>query len=360
MRSWLRVLVPAASLLIGVLLVELVFGSWLRNPWSRVVALNVTLNERLTYDATDLYAGGGPVVYTRDRYGLRGRYGEPRDINILTVGGSTTDERYINDGETWQDELERQLRAAGKPATVANAGVTGHSTYGHLSSYLYWFPLIPGLRPRYTLLYLGINDFFLLQHVLYLDGPAGGVSPLMSIIKADSATWHLYRVVRGTVQAYRWQIHHDRVDFSRLHYTSAPTLPDFEPVGRSQMEAFRQRFVQLLDAVRRSGSTPVCITQPTRHFRIEPDGTVLGLDGDVSIEEAIFDTFPINGVDYFHLRRMLDDVILSECHAAGGPTIDMAVAPWEDADFYDFVHMTPHGVNTLGRRIAAAMVNLPW
>jgi hypothetical protein len=126
----------------GVLVLEILFGSWFSNDgWERALALNIPVNLRVVYDASDLYDGGQRVVYTRDEYGLRGSYGTPADIRILTVGGSTTNQRSITDGRTWQDELARALRERDIHAPVANAGVEGHSTFGHLASFRYWFPL---------------------------------------------------------------------------------------------------------------------------------------------------------------------------------------------------------------------------
>jgi hypothetical protein len=168
-------LVAAATLFLGVIVLELSFGTWLSsNPWERALALNILVNRTLTFDAGSLYDDGGLVAYTRDSHGLRGQYERPELITILTLGGSTTDQRYISDGQTWQDELQRQLRAAGRPATVANAGVDGHTTYGQIASHAYWFRLIPRLKPAYTILYIGINDFVQLEPAVPWEGQADG------------------------------------------------------------------------------------------------------------------------------------------------------------------------------------------
>ena len=50
----------------------------------------------------------------------------------------------------------------------------------------------------------------------------------------------------------------------------------------------------------------------------------------------------------------------SRCAAAGAPVVDMEPATWEEADFYDFVHMTPAGARKLGERLAAAMKRLEF
>ena len=358
-RAWQRLFLSVGTLALGAAALELTFGSWLRaNPWERAFALNIVVNAKLTYDATELY-GGGPVVYTRDGYGLRGNYGHPEDITILTLGGSTTDQRYLSDGQTWQDELERRLRAAGKRARVANAGVDGHSTFGHLAAYRYWFPLIPRLKPAYTILYVGINDFFMTEPAVPWEGTTDGAVTLKSRIKADSAFYRLFARTRGTLLAYRLGLWHTRVDFEDFRDVDAPRMRDHEVVGRVYGASFRPRFMRLLDRVRAGGSLPVCVTQPTWYYRVDENGRVSGLNADVSFEEPI-PIHEMNGLDYFLLRRALDAIILAACTSAGAPTIDLAIAAWEAEDFYDFVHMTPAGARKLGARIADVMQNLPW
>ena len=101
----------------------------------------------------------GSDVYTRDRYGLRGNYGDdPANFEILVIGGSTTDEGFITDGETWVDVLGRRLTGAGVPRVTVNAGVSDHTTVGHLYSFDAWFPEIPGLKPRFFITLIGVND----------------------------------------------------------------------------------------------------------------------------------------------------------------------------------------------------------
>lgn len=353
----LRLATAAVGLVVGLGILELAFGSWLRsNPWGRALALNIVVNRGIVYDATVLYENGGPVVYTKDQYGLRGTYGDPGDISILTVGGSTTDQRYIADGLTWQDELERALRDSGKNVRVANAGVDGHSTFGHLASYRSWFPLIPNLRPTYTLLSVGINDFFVDRPVAEFEGTADGSVTLTSRMKADSALYRLYSLARGTWLARRVRLDHVPIRAQTLTYTETPNLRHHDAIARARFRGFERRMAALLQLVRTSRSVPVCVTQPTLYYRHNPAGTVVGVDFAI-------DTIPegdINGVDYFYLRLAQDTIMLSSCRAVGAPVIDLASEQWEHEDFYDLVHSTPRGAKKVGQRVAEAMKTLPF
>lgn len=358
-RRLLLSAVAGASALSGVVILELIFGTWLRpaDSWDRALVLGITVNRRIIKDATGLYEGGGRVVYTRDIYGLRGHYGDPGDISILTLGGSTTDQNDLSDGFTWQDELERALRASGRNVRVANAGMGGMSTYGHVAAYHFWFPRIPRLSPAYTILYVGINDFFLdIKEADYGSTLEDIPVSLGAWIKGNSAFYRLFVRVRGVWWAWEAGLMGGRVDSRRLRYVDAPNLQDHEAIARAPVRSFERRMAALLSLVRATGSVPVCVTQPTLYYRRAPGGGVVGVDRGI----AAIPAGKINGVDYFHLRAVQDAAMIASCRAAGSVVIDLAADDWSDDDFTDLVHMTPRGTKKVGRRLADAMKTLPF
>ncbi len=88
----------------------------------------------LRHKVSKFRPGGGAARYCRDRWGLRVSHKDPSEINILTIGGSTTDELYSNDTETWNARLQDRFTRAGISAIVGNAGINGHSTVGQIYS----------------------------------------------------------------------------------------------------------------------------------------------------------------------------------------------------------------------------------
>jgi hypothetical protein len=96
--------------------VELAFGNWF-TPY--VIPQHVIVNRTYVY-RQELYQPAGKIVYSRDRFGLRGVHEPLPKVELVTVGGSTTDQRYIGEGETWQDALRSRSGIA-----VANAGNDG-------------------------------------------------------------------------------------------------------------------------------------------------------------------------------------------------------------------------------------------
>lgn len=59
------------------------------------------------------------------RYGFRGSYPSPGAIDMVTVGGSTTDQRFVTEGKTWQDVLTKEAGTPRDKTTIsASARVT--------------------------------------------------------------------------------------------------------------------------------------------------------------------------------------------------------------------------------------------
>jgi hypothetical protein len=80
---------------------ELYFGNWFRpKPWGLICDVHWTYSEK------SMYGVEKTIDYVRDSQCLRGSY-NASSIDVITVGGSTTDQRYITEGETWQDSIAR-------------------------------------------------------------------------------------------------------------------------------------------------------------------------------------------------------------------------------------------------------------
>lgn len=152
-----------------IFLLELILGEWLKfSPkvrsipaaqWNIAALWNMTTK----FDVSQLYyrPGSSVVYYSRDASGYRGFDRDSRPI-LLTIGGSTTDQRYVSDNETWQFVLEAEL---GNKIDVVNGGVDGQSTFGHLVSVRDWHSsALKDANLRGILFYFGVNDGRLLLH----------------------------------------------------------------------------------------------------------------------------------------------------------------------------------------------------
>ena len=80
------------------------------------------------------------MYYSRDHSSLRGKYDSIDNINIITIEGSTTDQKYITDSLTFQRVLQKEFLNSGRNISIATADMDGQSTIGHLNNFYWWFP----------------------------------------------------------------------------------------------------------------------------------------------------------------------------------------------------------------------------
>ena len=78
---------------------------------------------KLTYNNTDY-----KYNYVRNSLAFRGEEIKPKDIKILMVGGSTTDERYKPERFTIVGNLNKKFLKAGSSRKIINAGIGNYNT----------------------------------------------------------------------------------------------------------------------------------------------------------------------------------------------------------------------------------------
>ncbi|HYH16680.1 MAG TPA: hypothetical protein VD794_15725, partial [Flavisolibacter sp.] len=156
MKNTIRtILYNLAILLVLLVIIELIFGGWVRSS-NNLNNLGILRNIQRQHHLDGLYPDStGIIHYTRDKYGFRGPsiYNTPEKIDILTIGGSTTDQRMLDDSKTWQVVLENNFKRMGQHYLIANAGIDGQSTSGHIKNFELWFPQVKSLKPKYFIFY---------------------------------------------------------------------------------------------------------------------------------------------------------------------------------------------------------------
>jgi hypothetical protein len=343
--------VNAALLAAAVVLLEMVFGTWIRGD--HLNRLNIVRGRVLQFRTDALYPSPtGVVRYTRDRYGLRGTFKDPSEITLLTVGGSTTDQRFISDADTWQAVLQRRFEAAGERIVVGNAGVDGQSAFGHVKNFDWWFARVPALQPRHILFYVGLNDFDKEEAVRFDDlVTAPDKQTLRQKLRESSALYHLATRLYALYQAaVTNEPSHSRTDFQALRWTTTPMLSDYDALMRTRLFEYRQRLSVLLDKTRAFGSVPILVTQPSYRYRFT-NGVLEG-----TTRPRLYQQRQINGVDYYHMIRRLDAVTCETARQRGLLCIDLAAARiFDGEDFYDFQHMTPRGTAKVGDALFEAL-----
>ena len=342
-------------LTLGLVLIESIFGGWF-SEGNNLKNLSIIRDKKYAYQ-TDLYTEKPLTIqYSRDVYGIRGQgcFNKPEEIDILTIGGSTTDQRYINDGETWQDVLENQFSKDGRDVVVGNAGVDGQSTIGHIKNFEIWFPMIPRLRPKYVLFYIGINDFYRIKDDSRFDAITdsasarlGGSNGFTENLKDKSVLYNLLRKIRGWIRTQNNRIGHTKTDFSKLTYTyDGVASRRLYELYEKNIAGFENRLSVLMMHVREMGAIPIFVTQPGMMFKFDNKGKVMGVS-----DVYYMDGQPYNGVDFYHLLNKLNSVIRKKS-GQESLFIDLTNLPiWANSDFYDLFHNTPNGAKKVGWEI---------
>jgi lysophospholipase L1-like esterase len=336
MRAIRRVLkVIGVNLLICLALllpVELIFGDWLTGE-ADLSLLNVRPNT-IDVEPSPLYPPGRTITYTRDRYGFRGGAGDASRIDVLAVGGSTTNERYVDNADTWVARLQRLLGERDCSVTIANAGVDGYSTIGHIASFGQWFNRIPGLKPRAVLVYAGINDALLDPSALPADDRRKYPTwwrRTEHYVAAHSAVRRLYVTLRGWWRARQGHVLHGEVRVATDSAWEPASLPaDFTALAARQTGAYRERLQRLNQRIREFGATPVYITQ-LRFDGRETDDRWQQIVGS----RGAFDLAMLLAIDH---------ATLDFCRDSGEACIDLAGRiQFDPSDHYDAVHTTSAG-----------------
>lgn len=145
-------LVNSAIFILGIIIIELFFGSWLKN--SNYSSLLIPRQQTNIIDSFP-YEEDTLGIYSRDKNGFRANQYNLNEIDILVLGGSTTEEREVDDNKIWTKIFEKNLK---KKYKVLNAGIGGQTSYGHKLMFKMWFSRYPDLNPDFIIIYLGIND----------------------------------------------------------------------------------------------------------------------------------------------------------------------------------------------------------
>lgn len=297
------------------------------------------------------------IINTRNSLGFRGPElpggGAPL-LTLITIGGSTTECHFLSDQKTWPYLLGKRLSDSLTTCWLDNAGMDGHSTYGHIV-------LLNGhvkqLRPSVVIFLTGIND-------VENDAPTfhdrlntrGEVADWRHYIFENSEVLNLaLNLVRG------WRAQKFNNTTNRmlvLDSTRRLVLPDSVFQRRLAMQgpflaAYRQRLHQMADTCLAWHILPVFMTQPNQ-FGAGRD-PLTGADLELYPTD---DADPgMNGRLIWEVLERYNDVVRGLCTEKGLPMIDLArTLPKNSLYFYDMSHFTNAGAEKVAGIIDSALL----
>lgn len=297
-----------------------------------------------------------PVRVSRNSLGFRGPE-PPRPftpaVSLLTIGGSTTECRLLSDDETWPAVLAQRLAPRVPHLWLNNAGLDGHSTYGHL---MLLQQVVAPLHPRYALFLIGVNDVgrddlndfdrTMLLEQRGLGARVVAASELLSTAQVLLRSLRAAREGRG----HKWEL-----DLTRAARRRRELAPDAEATmlgeHRAGVAAYARRVETLIQAARAAGIEPVLITQPA----LWGDGA----DAATGIPLGTIVSGRSNAAARWRVLELYNAATRRAGTEHGVLVIDLAAAlPKDSRLFYDWVHFTADGAQRVADIIQEALVPL--
>lgn len=296
------------------------------------------------------------IVNTRNGIGFRGP-GLPADgkkhLSLITVGGSTTECHFLNDQYTWPFLLGQKLRDSLNDVWLNNAGMDGHSTYGHL---IMLNDHIKKLRPSVVIFLTGINDVETASPSFHDNlSTKGAWSDFKHYIFENSEVLNLLLNLSRGWRAQKFNnTSHKMIVLNNDKQLNIPDsvinkrLLDQKPY----LIAYRSRLLQLADTCKAHQIMPVFLTQPNQF------GT--GKDSLTGANLALFEVEPgLNGKLMWGMLEEYNEVVRSLGKEKQLPVIDLArLLPKNSIYFYDASHFTNAGAEKVASLLAAELIPL--
>lgn len=350
---FVRIALPILSTAFSVIVLELALQLILPQPqFDTRLMLYPHINRQLRVDLP----GVAPLVhYSTNRQGLRGD--EPPDVwgayhTIITIGGSTTHSGFIDDAQTWSALLQSNLNESMDSVWVANAGIDGHSTHGHL---IMMEEIISEVQPDMVIFLVGINDLVAsLSNETSLYGTADDFreAPLLFKSYLFRLVWQLGHLLTGNVVTT--QTAHKAFVPVAINPDELTALPDDLYDLVSLADSYRANLNQIIDIGEELNLEMLFLTQP---LVFDDTPYWQGLVGNTTwIREQ---NVTISAATYWNLLDIFNGVLLEVCEERDVPCYDLASrVPHNDDYFYDIVHFNEAGSVLVADEITAIVEDI--
>jgi lysophospholipase L1-like esterase len=338
-------LINSLITILGLIIIELYFGGWLKKSnYSNLLIPRQQTNLIKTFP----YEHDTLGIYSRDKYGFRSNEYNLNEINILILGGSTTEEREVDDNKIWTKIFENNLKEDFK---VLNAGIGGQTSYGHKSMFNMWFQNYSELTPEYIIVYLGINDalYFVekinqknifnigreinlsnrdtLVHVRKFD-------KFIQYIKNNSVLHTIYLIIKGNMISREYKISYNSKP-SKFESYQKKAPKNLEDLNQDFVDSFEKYYLQNLSEI-------------INHSKVYNAKTLF-------ITQTISPEHWLN--EYLEI---INSFTLKFCKTSKLQCINLEMLNFNSTKnfYYDGIHTTPEGSKFLGKYIAIKFNNL--
>ena len=296
------------------------------------------------------------IEFRRNALGFRGP--DPprafdRWLTVVAVGGSTTECLYLSEGHSWPEAFAGELGASLDGLWVNNAGLDGHSSYGHS---MLMEQMLDDLRPKVILFLVGIND---VGRAARKGSEHAQEQPFHVRLARHSALAATAVNLFRYAEAKRAALTHGQVSLRHM-----PTVePDAEREAaleamhrETYLAGYRERVRGLVESSRAGGAMPVLMTQPALYGPGRDPKTGVDLARVLVQDDRRMGGRNVGGGLAWRILELYNDVVREEARALDVPLVDVArTLPKDGRYFYDFLHLTNAGAAAVGRITAGIL-----
>lgn len=311
-------------------------------------------NAKYVYQNNKIHGVDSLIVHTKNDLGFRGPDlpTNPKDwTKIIAVGGSTTECAYLSDGKDWPFLLAQKLQQTHEKTWINNAGLDGHSTFGHL---ILMEDYISKFQPDYVLFLVGCNDV--------------GREDLNTFdnknLQKKHQYWKQYLIDKSEVLSLGVNIKRyflaraKGVEHQSINLKQIDQVDDIDTIKYQQkiqshqifQKSYEERLKKLIQLAKKYNSKPIFITQPSLlGFGIDP---VTKVDlAKIKLGNSL------GGKAYWEILESYNNTTRKVALENGLLLVDLAKEmPKSSHYFYDTIHFTDAGAAVVAEIVAKELV----
>ena len=283
------------------------------------------------------------VYVTTNNLGLRGEDIPPDAENyltVITIGGSTTHCYYNSDDKTWPSRLEDKTDDYFYRVWLNNAGLSGHSTYGHI---VLLKDHISFIKPKMALFLIGLNDVGREKEDtfdLFDEESQDAVANIKRILYKSELFSLLLNIARK-IAANKINLRHDiTMDIKQLSsfdITEDEIEVMVENHRRQYLPGYKHRIERIIDMCKENDIEPIFITQPVLYGRGNDELTNVDLER-IKVREGL------NGLAAWKVLEAYNNATIETESKNGCFFIDLAEnMPKNSEYYYELIHFTDYG-----------------
>ena len=302
------------------------------------------------------------IEYSTNSVGFRGEE-PPRDfddaLTVLAIGGSTTECLFLSNGKSWPAVAGDFLSPSFDRFWINNAGLDGHSTFGHL--FLLEQIVVP-MRPKLALFLVGINDVGRVDATGREMATPWSKPPLLVRMARHSALIAAAVNLVRQGEARARDLGHEQLDL-----VARPKVEPDRDLAETLLSAHRAQYVapyqrrveEIIQLSRENGIEPVLMTQPALYGTAIDPPTLVNLDAVAVSDESRIKAGQISGELAWEILELYNDVVRTTGQEEQVLVIDVARRlPKSSRFFYDFLHFTNDGAREVARIVAGELCPL--